>query len=688
MRLKKFIGIISSVALVMAMSLFAVACGNKPGGNENKHSLSLDETSVEMIYGDAHSLVANYSGGEGLTLKWASDNESVAVVSDGVITAVGGGNAKITATYGDLTETCDVTVGFGDYVPELKIRHLTSDGIRLSLNSTYDVDPYVTFNGKSYPCEIVAESTDTDVVTFADGTLTAAGIGSAEVTLKTSWNSFGGALTEKTITVEVFNDVNVISVVTVGGETSVTNAIELSVTPSWQGNEYANTASVEFPVSENGNKSTVQGTVVSGSDVISFDNGNVTATGVGTAEIRADYTDALGNSYSHTLTVKVVCPVVDYNAKLEFCTENPFPVESLFGAGATIVSASSEGNPLPIEGGVIGLAAKGGDTATFEVQTTKGGYRFTDVFAYTRKITSVREFQNTFSLKYNQPIDGYYILGNDVDSINSSSWQTMGGGAATYFKGTLDGMGHTVTATVGKNGLFGALAGGAVIKNAKFVLTFTEGEACGLAYNNATFNKSDNNLSLATLENLSVVTTNYYAGSSAVMALKPDRLHMNKVYVRINGNAELGAYTEASSLRRALFSLDQSINDGAKDQFKGDVKDVYVVTGTFIPIANGAQWWGNKYNLVSYAYNDLDKLGSFTHNDNRPTEINYCKIKSGNAAGSAESKLFGTEVSDNEYYTYYYGAHPDYANGGIARFDTVAELKATGVTQVGDWIVE
>lgn len=686
MRLKKFIGIISSVALVMAMSLFAVACGNKPGGNENKPSLSLDETSVEMLYGDAHSLVANYSGGEGLTLKWASDNESVAVVSDGVITAVGGGNAKITATYGDLTETCDVTVGFGDYVPELKIRHLTSDGIRLSLNSTYDVDPYVTFNGKSYSCEIVAESTDTDVVTFADGTLTAAGIGSAEVTLKTNWNSFGGALTEKTITVEVFNDVNVISVVTAGGETSVTNAIELSVTPSWQGNEYANTASVEFPVSENGNKSTVQGTVVSGSDVISFDNGNVTATGVGTAEIRADYTDALGNNYSHTLTVKVVCPVVDYNAKFEFCTENPFPVESLFGAGATIVSASSEGNPLPVAGGVVGLTAKGGDTAAFEVQTTKGGYRFTDVFAYTRKITSAREFRNTFGLKYNQPIDGYYILGNDVDGINSS-WQTMGGGAATYFKGTLDGMGHTVTATVGKNGLFGALAGGAVIKNAKFVLTFPEGEACGFAYNNTTFNKSDDNLSLATLENLSVVTTNYYAESSALMNLKPDRLHMNKVYVRINGNAELGAYTEASSLRRALFRLDQSINDGAKDQFKGDVKDVYVVTGTFIPIANGLNWNATR-DMVTYAYNDLDKLGSFTHNDNRPTEINYCKIKSGNAAGSAESKLFGTEVSDNEYYTYYYGAHPDYANGGIARFDTVAELKATGVTQVGDWIAE
>lgn len=686
MRLKKFIGIISSVALVMAMSLFAVACGNKPGGNENKPSLSLDETSVEMIYGDVHSLVANYSGGEGLTLKWASDNESVAVVSDGVITAVGGGNAKITATYGDLTETCDVTVGFGDYVPELKIRHLTSNSIRLSLNSTYDVDPYVTFNGKSYSCEIVAESTDTDVVTFADGTLTAAGIGSAEVTLKTNWNSFGGALTEKTITVEVFNDVNVISVVTAGGETSVTNAIELSVTPSWQGNEYANTASVEFPVSENGNKSTVQGTVVSGSDVISFDNGNVTATRVGTAEIRADYTDALGNNYSHTLTVKVVCPVVDYNAKFEFCTENPFPVESLFGAGATIVSASSEGNPLPVAGGVVGLTAKGGDTAAFEVQTTKGGYRFTDVFAYTRKITSAREFRNTFGLKYNQPIDGYYILGNDVDGINSS-WQTMGGGAATYFKGTLDGMGHTVTATVGKNGLFGALAGGAVIKNAKFVLTFPEGEACGFAYNNTTFNKSDDNLSLATLENLSVVTTNYYAESSALMNLKPDRLHMNKVYVRINGNAELGAYTEASSLRRALFRLDQSINDGAKDQFKGDVKDVYVVTGTFIPIANGLNWNATR-DMVTYAYNDLDKLGSFTHNDNRPTEINYCKIKSGNAAGSAESKLFGSEVSDNEYYTYYYGAHPDYANGGIARFDTVAELKAAGVTQVGDWIAE
>ncbi|MEE0172747.1 MAG: Ig-like domain-containing protein [Dorea formicigenerans] len=48
---------------------------------------------------------------EDKTVTWSSDNESVAKVGeDGMVTAVGNGKTKITATIGEYTQTCTVTV--------------------------------------------------------------------------------------------------------------------------------------------------------------------------------------------------------------------------------------------------------------------------------------------------------------------------------------------------------------------------------------------------------------------------------------------------------------------------------------------------------------------------------------------------------------------------------------------------
>lgn len=48
---------------------------------------------------------------EDKTVTWSSDNESVAKVGeDGIVTAVGNGKTKITATIGEYTQTCTVTV--------------------------------------------------------------------------------------------------------------------------------------------------------------------------------------------------------------------------------------------------------------------------------------------------------------------------------------------------------------------------------------------------------------------------------------------------------------------------------------------------------------------------------------------------------------------------------------------------
>lgn len=687
MNLKRFIGVIFSVALILSCLMFAFACGNRNDSQSDSGStpepqpasLTLADGSIDLLFGESYMLSATYTGQSGVSLVWESQNPAVATVSDGLVTATGKGSTKIIATYGEKTAECEVNVNFGNYMPELKVKHITDDSVRLSLNSQFSLDAYVAFNGKNYPCEYAVEVENADMVSYADGTLTANRIGTTSVKVKTNWNSFDNALTEKTFDVEVFNDVSINAIITVDGDSYASNALQLSVTPRFAGEEYATSANVKFVVNENGTKTTINGTLVSGDSAVEFENGLVTVAGIGNALIRAEYTDSLGNPYTCELNVEVIVPVAEYNEKFEFCTENAFPLNDLFGEGAEIISAASEGKELTVTENVIGLVAKGENTPAFEVKTTKGGYVFKNVYAYTRKITSAN-FSATFNLKNDVILDGYYVLTEDVTGVNAAS--QLSGSKTTYFKGVLDGCGHTITATAGPNGLFGALAGGAVIKNAKFVLTFPEGRACGFAKNNGTFNQNDaENHSLATLENLSIVTTNYYAESTVIMDQKPDKLHMTDVYVKINGNAALGEYTEATSLRRALFFHDQALNDGVYDQFNGGTIRVYVVTETFIPIANGLNWKG--INFVTYAYNDTEKLGSFTRENTSNGAFNYNKIFNANDETDAKSKFFSAGK-----YTYLYGAHFNYKDGGIARFDTVNELIESGVTQVGSWTVE
>ena len=77
-------------------------------------SVSLDQTSLEMLVGDEVTLTATVSPADAdiKTVSWSSDNEAVATVADGKVKAVGAGDATITVTTtdGGKTATCAVTV--------------------------------------------------------------------------------------------------------------------------------------------------------------------------------------------------------------------------------------------------------------------------------------------------------------------------------------------------------------------------------------------------------------------------------------------------------------------------------------------------------------------------------------------------------------------------------------------------
>ena len=86
--------------------------------------VSLDESSITLDVGGSQTLTATVTPEDATNKKvcWSSDNEAVATVSeDGVVTAVAGGTAVITATTHDglFTATCTVTVNAPDAAPTI-----------------------------------------------------------------------------------------------------------------------------------------------------------------------------------------------------------------------------------------------------------------------------------------------------------------------------------------------------------------------------------------------------------------------------------------------------------------------------------------------------------------------------------------------------------------------------------------
>ncbi|MGN1126811.1 MAG: Ig domain-containing protein, partial [Ruminococcus sp.] len=77
--------------------------------NSSDPTLTVSPTTLSLTVGDTSTLTAKAVNIEE-AVTWSSNNESVATVENGVVTAVAEGTATITATAGGLSATCVVTV--------------------------------------------------------------------------------------------------------------------------------------------------------------------------------------------------------------------------------------------------------------------------------------------------------------------------------------------------------------------------------------------------------------------------------------------------------------------------------------------------------------------------------------------------------------------------------------------------
>ena len=245
-------------------------------------TVTLNKTSLEMIAGSAETGTATLTADVGpeyasdKTLFWLTSNEKVATVDDnGKVTAVGSGEAKITATAGGKTATCTVKV-------TVLVTGITLDETELDL--TVDDDPVtlvakVTPEGATDKTVTWSSSNDRVATVDANGKVKAVGNGEAKITAKAGDKTATCKVLVSTLASGVTLDRTELSMKV--GDSPVT--LVAKVTPASTSDKTVTWRSSNEKVA----------TVDS--------NGKITPVGLGETKITAE-----ANGYTATCTVKVI----------------------------------------------------------------------------------------------------------------------------------------------------------------------------------------------------------------------------------------------------------------------------------------------------------------------------------------------------------------------------------------------
>lgn len=115
------------------------------------------------------------------TVTWASDNESVATVENGVVTVISPGIAVITASAGDIvSEPCIVTVT--ESVIHVESITLNESEMNLTVGEEPSILTATIIPENATDKTLVWHSSNEDIVTVENGILTIIGVGSSNIT--------------------------------------------------------------------------------------------------------------------------------------------------------------------------------------------------------------------------------------------------------------------------------------------------------------------------------------------------------------------------------------------------------------------------------------------------------------------------------------------------------------------------
>lgn len=464
-RRAKFFAIIAAVCLALTLGLTACV--------ESKASVTLDKTALAIERFDTATITATVEGTTGEVV-WSSDNEGVATVSGGVVTAVAAGVATITAKVGDASATCAVTVTDSGYFPVL---NMGKSELSLIESATYTLTPGVTFRGNGVTASFTYEVADSAVATVSDaGVITAVKEGTTTVTVR---SSYVGYALEETVTVKVMENSSI---------TLSDSSVSLA-TSKPDGTDYLTSKTVTADVVDKGADGDAGNIVWStGSDTVATVSGGViTAVGEGTTTVTATYVTTSGKTITATVAVEVIIPVVKYDGSFDWdltVGKVQLDVNTIANKGSADVVRVEYGDSVVttsvVDDDKIKLDGVKFGEKTFTVYFADIAYNV-DVVVANKIVTTKDELSNLknyLDQGVNGVWDGYFIIDADIDMNGGKFtpfqiWTNGLANGAYGFKGVIDGRGHVisnVTVDGDNQSIVGyALMADGVVKNLGFV---------------------------------------------------------------------------------------------------------------------------------------------------------------------------------------------------------------------------
>lgn len=457
-------------AMCLALTLGLTACA---GGSKETSAITLDKTTLAIERFDTATITATVEGTSDAVV-WSSDNEAVATVSDGVVTAVSAGVATITAKAGEASATCAVTVTDSGYFPVL---NTGKTELTLTEAATFTLTPNVTFRGNDVTASFTYEVEDATVATVSEaGVITAVKEGTTTVTVK---SSYVGYQLEESVTVKVMENSSI----------TLSDSSVVLATSTPDGTDYVTTKTVTADILDkgaDGDASKITWTTGS-DDVATVEGGVITAVGEGTTTVTATYVTTGGKTITATVEVEVIIPVVDYDGSFDWdlstgkvqldvktiADKAAADVVRVEYDGAAVTSSAADADKIKLDGVTFG-------EKTFTVYFADIAYNV-DVVAANKIVTTKDELTGLKSYLdqgVNGVWDGYFILAADIDMQGGrftpfQNWTDGLANGAYGFKGVIDGRGHivsNVTVDGDNRSLVGyALMESGVVKNIGFV---------------------------------------------------------------------------------------------------------------------------------------------------------------------------------------------------------------------------
>ncbi len=508
--MKKFRKIIKSLfaTLLAVIMVCGVACGDteakgpnydiQPKPEEQAHFLSLTKTNLDMTVGAFEQLSAAYSVVEGQTLYWESNNTTVAtILSDGTVEAMSEGQATITAYYGDLTASCDVSVSFDpDQKPLIVASVEDASTFSITVGDRYEFSPQVSYCGRTFSDgEFTYEIANTDVIDQDNGVLVAKANGQTTIDITGSWRGLTGNSMRMSVTINVIDDV----VVKLDGIAK--DAIDVYARDSFAGQSFVNQVDINPIVIVNGQQltnPTVEISVVD-TDLATYASNKITGKAFGKTTLNVKY-NSNGDEVIKQYVVNVLRPKVEFAKKVNYFSSqtgvlkdeangyaNTTLAQFIYGVDADkeIIDATIDGQQLTVtENKIFGITGKndgvyevvvevGTATEVYEVEMAVYGQYITEAEDLNVFNVTERKLSSSFYAELGKDIyaEGFALRTHFADNPSSLYLPTIGRGAsqAKGFCGVLDGKGYSIyNLTTEKYGLFCATEN-ATIKNVAFM---------------------------------------------------------------------------------------------------------------------------------------------------------------------------------------------------------------------------